>query len=375
MRETNLNPVPAPWRIAAAGVLFGAVLVGTHWIGVHPASLKSTEPLTAISGQPMIPSTTTVSTGLIPRSGINPGGPMIPAGSTTHRTSLVGTRSSSTSPKQQATITAATFLSAIPPYPGSTARTPPPYVSAETGLPMGPSGATVQSVMGIPATPDLVDLYRAWRVPTSASTVANWVSQELTAAGYTQTSAGSTMQGDEVQGIGSAWTKSGSSDAQFTASIWVNGSNSALLRYDGVVTYVPARSSNEYLATGASEVTISTTGWPGEADVHDQVQIKAQATIEKLVSTFNALPVGYQGAVVCPAEPTSTWTMTLTFAYSNGISVVTEKPSCGSFAVFLGTQGQFPYLSDTNRALLNLSGELLGVPSVTTSQSGIAVRP
>lgn len=215
-------------------------------------------------------------------------------------------------------------------------------------------------------TPDVVDLYRAWTVSASAATVQALVSQQLSAAGYTEGETSGSAKYGVLQGMGSGWMAPGAPSAQLQVSIQIDGTNTS----HAVVIYVPARPPGAFLASGPASVQITATGWPGQAAAKVQVTATDPATIAGLVATFNALPVGFQGVRSCPMDPGGgQWRLTMDFRYAAGTSVTTEVPSCGSYAVSIGISGNGMALSDSGRQLLNLVGRAFGLPSVTPGQS------
>jgi hypothetical protein len=229
--------------------------------------------------------------------------------------------------------------------------------------------------MGMPGTPDLVDLYRIWRVPASAQVVQSWVASRLTAAAYTRSGTSASIDHGATTSLGSAWVApGGNSDAELEVATSVAGPAS-LVRYDAVVQYLPAHPASEMLPLGPNSVRIRATGWPGlQGAAAGPVTVTGAATIDALVVAFNALPVAPQGAFSCPAGLAGgQWRLTLDFVYPTHTLQVTERPDCAWYAVSLAGDGAALQLSDADRTLLNLAAPVLGLRPVSAGLSIWAV--
>ena len=360
------------WRIVEAALCFGGILVVTARPGARPAAPP---PPVSTSAPPRVFIQAAAGRS-VTKSG-DPTSPHTPL-------NRGGSASSPPSPHQAALAQAQELLAALAPYPGAVPLTPAPYINAasagEKGVLLPPSvaGAPEEPAMGTPGTPDLVDLYRVWRVPASASVVQSWVASRLTAAAYSRSGTSASIDHGATTSLGSAWTApGGNSDAELEVATAIIGSASALVRYDAVVQYLPAHPASEKLPPGPISVRIRTTGWPGlQGAAAGPVTVIGAATIDALVAAFNALPVAPQGAFSCPAELSGgQWHLTLDFVYPTRTLQVTERPSCAWYGVSLDSNGGALQLSDADRTLLNLAAPVLGLRRVSAGTAIWAVPP
>ncbi len=112
---------------------------------------------------------------------------------------------------------AQTLLNLLPAYPGAELVSDQAYTPAAGGAPVQvPAVLGLSPAMGVPASSNLVDLYRQWKVPADPATVLAWIRRQATAKGLHQVGSASSNGpgGVSSQGVAFAQRTAAGPDAR-----------------------------------------------------------------------------------------------------------------------------------------------------------------
>ena len=261
---------------------------------------------------------------------------------------------------------AVALLGLLPAYPRATRIGPSPYgdVSASPeglahlprpgDLPLGPA-------MGVPASPELIDLYQEWRAPVDPNTVLAWVKQEASQRGLVQTGSGSSSgpkPQDDTEGLAFAQSGGAGLVPGLEVSVQSAGGGQSLVRYDAMVIWTPPRPKGENLPVGVSAVRVQVREGLQERMVKT-VTVTDPAQVAHLVSLVAALPLDTRGVTSCPVDMGRE--VRLTFLGPGQQEVTVSEGTCDS--VTFGPLGAFPALTDPGLGLWKAAVTLVGEPS------------
>jgi hypothetical protein len=177
-------------------------------------------------------------------------------------------------------------------------------------IPIGslPRSSPIGFVPARPATPNLVDVHRIWRVPGSPRKVLAIV-RHSHPAGLTINGGGSsgkhgvgepeveylwyvTFQAQPGRGLGSE---------VLAISMTAAPGGGTLLRADGEVVWLSARSPTERVPAGVSSIEVARGPTYKQMTLHRR--IIAAGSVRRIVAAIDTLPIVQPGTWVCPEEP------------------------------------------------------------------------
>jgi len=181
-----------------------------------------------------------------------------------------------------------------------------------------PRSSPIDSAPGRPATPNLVDVHRVWRVPgrprEALATVRGSHPAGLPVDG--EGSGGSRgVDGREVEDFWyvsfRAAPRRGLGSEQLSLSMTAAPGGGTLLRADGQVVWLSLRSAAERIPAGARSIEV--TRESGRGRVSLRRTIAAPASVARIVAAVDRLPIVQPGTVVCPAERAQAPVVVLSF--------------------------------------------------------------
>ena len=241
-----------------------------------------------------------------------------------------------------------TLLQSLPAYPGARPVGPSPYgverVDSEGRA--APDGAPLQAATLI-MSPDLVDVFRVWRVPGDALAAVDWIDKWEQGRGWNGLGSG---QGHGPQPADDTASRTfaapGTPGADRTPQIQVVAAGDGLVRYDALVVFVPPRPAGETVPPGATEGVVTTCNGIPERQVA-QTTVRDPGAVARLAAEVNGLPRTTTGVVLCAAD--SGFRVFIDFRYAKRLGVgIMDFPACWS-ATFMGPE-RWPGLSDQGLA-------------------------
>jgi hypothetical protein len=247
--------------------------------------------------------------------------------------------SASATPRSRAAADAASILASFVPPPSATRLTAEPTAG----------GGALSRPAAVPRSSDLVDDVSWWRVHGSPQTVLAW---EKTHLPRRFTLAGSGMAGSPPTVWSQQYTLPSVSGVLAQRELAMEtvsaGGGQSAVRVDAQVTWLPAKPASERIPSGAKLVTISAISGPiVGAKVPAPVTITNAATVQRIASLVNGLPIFPPGVYSCPADLGRAVQMTFR-ATAGGppLAVVTAGvASCQGVGFTVGGQRQ-PALAD-----------------------------
>lgn len=208
-----------------------------------------------------------------------------------------GSTTASTTPKTRAAADAASILQSFVPPSGAVRL---------TAAPDADHGALGRPVTPV-ASPNTVDNVSWWRVKGTPQAVLAWEKSHISSR-FKATGSGS---GFSVGHQSTMWSQQYSlppvpgllDQRQLAVSAVNDGEGQTALRVDSQVTWLPAKPASERIPASAKAVTISAS--PGvirDGKVPAPVTITSAATVEKIASLVEGLPVFPPGRYSCPAD-------------------------------------------------------------------------
>jgi hypothetical protein len=171
-----------------------------------------------------------------------------------------------------------------------------------------PRSSPLRLAPGRPATPNLVDVHRIWRVSGRPREVLAAVRQSRP-TGLAINGGGSAGQHGVGQREVEYWwyvsfqaaARAGLGSEALAISTTAAPGGGTLVRADGEVVWLSARPSAERVPAGVRSVEV--TRGPTYKRVTLRRTISSQASVRRVVAVLNALPIVQPGAWSCPAEP------------------------------------------------------------------------
>lgn len=256
-----------------------------------------------------------------------------------------GSAAASTTPKSRAAADAASILQSF---------VPPKGASRLTAAPSADNGALKRPATAI-ASPDLVDDVSWWKVPGSPQTVLAWEKAHLPSSFRWSGSGSSFTVGHAPTSWSEQWSLasvSGVLDERQLAVEAVNdGSGQTALRVDAQVDWVPAKLASERVPASARVVTIAASSGTVKEKTPAPVTITNAATVAKIASLVDGLPVSSPGERSCPLDLGKAVQMTFrATAKGSPLAVVTaDSGGCQNVNFTVGGKAQ-PALSNGGTA-------------------------
>ena len=153
-----------------------------------------------------------------------------------------------------------------------------------------------------PATPNVADRHRYFRVPGPTDEALNWVQAHLPAGAH-QVSSGTAIGpgGASMFFVGDALPAANRALASRELLVAVARLHSATaMRVDAQVVWLTARPASERIPAGVRSVRVSSQR-PGQPTSPAQT-VSAAAQVARVVSLVNGLPAAQPGAYACPAD-------------------------------------------------------------------------
>lgn len=287
--------------------------------------------------------------------------PSTVASSTTHGTvhpPLVPPVIPAAAARTAALAQAADLLNLLPAYPGGALITATPYATAASGGNPAAGSPALEPAVGVPVSPDLIDIYREWRVAAPASTVLSWAKAQAAAQGLHQTASGSSTAPTGAEaGVAFSRMAGGGLTPALQVSAETTASGTTWVRYDAMVIWTPPRPAGENLPSGVSSVHIQlVNGLPSH--VVATVTVTSPSQVAHLVAIEQSLPVDTRGAHSCPLSTGQE--VLLDFSRPGAPPVPVSLGTCGD-AEF-GAAGAYPALFDAGNALWDAAVALAGKP-------------
>jgi hypothetical protein len=245
----------------------------------------------------------------------------------------------SATPRGRAAADAASILASFVPPPGAARLTAEPAAD----------GGALSRPAAMPRLSDLVDDVSWWRVPGSPQTVLAWekthLPQRFTLAGSGTAGSPPTMWSQQytLPSVAGVLTQRGLAMETVSA-----GGGQSVVRVDAQVAWLPAKPVSERIPSGVKVVTISAISGPiVGAKVPAPVTITNAATVQRIASLVNGLPIFPPGVYSCPADLGRAVQMTFrATAAGPPVAVVTAGlASCQGVGFTVGGQRQ-PALAD-----------------------------
>jgi hypothetical protein len=263
-------------------------------------------------------------------------------------------------------VVAAIAFAHVPTNP-SQARRVAQRILANAQLPPGaqksvsdPSGSKLGRPGSYPATPDLVDVHRFWRVPGDVQSVFDWIESHPPAGSSGQQGAGTgNSNGIVSQYVGFSLLGPGSGGAPSEVLMYTGAparGGGTALRVDAQVVWLFKRPASERIPAGVDQLAVSDRHSDGTTS---RWSIDDSARIRHAVSIINALPAGQPGARHCPADRGPY--VTLAFA-RRGVRLATadvDGGGCESVIMFIHGHRQHPLQG--NPELIDKLSSALGV--------------
>jgi hypothetical protein len=271
----------------------------------------------------------------------------------------------SATPRSRAAADAASILASFVPPPGA-ARLP-----AEPAA----DGGALSRPAAVPRSTDLVDDVSWWHVPGSPQAVLVWEKAHLPGR---YTLAGSGTAGSPPTVWSQQYTLPSVAGVLIQRELDMEtvsaGGGQSAVRVDAQVAWLPAKPASERIPAGAKQVTISAISGPiVGAKVPAPVTITNAATVQRIASLVDGLPIFPPGVYSCPADLGRAVQMTFR-ATAGGppLAVVTAGlASCQGVGFTVGGQRQ-PALADG----ASLARQVLAITGLRwTGYGGGALMP
>jgi hypothetical protein len=260
-----------------------------------------------------------------PRAGTSPEAPSSKAPSSKAPSSKAPSSKAlpALSPRQRAVADAAAISASFVPPPGARRLTRAP----------GADGGALKQPFTQPASPNLVDDPSWWLAPGQPQAVLAWEQAHLPRR-FTSTGTGE----GSGPGESTVWSQEFSLPVvpavldlrQLVIEVVSAGHGQTAIRVDSQVTWLPAKPAAERVPAAARSVTItavpglagSTMIGPVDITPHAPVTITNQATLRRIESLADGLPVFPPGMYSCPADNGSGLTLTFRGASGRTLAVV-----------------------------------------------------
>jgi hypothetical protein len=231
------------------------------------------------------------------------------------------------------------------------AELPPGAVAAASD----PSGGLLPGAPH-PATPNLIDLRRFWRVPGDPAAVFDWIKAHPPAgANSSFTGTGGDRAGVTARWIGFSF---GRPWAMLVFGVAAARGGGTALRVDAQVVWVLLRSPSERIPAGASSIAVTERGLDGHPSgnwtVADPERVKRAAKL------IDRLPAAQPGATACAND--SGPYVTLAFLSKSGADLATAVvDGSGCLGVTLSIHGRQQHPLDGNPRLVGELSKALGL--------------
>jgi hypothetical protein len=229
---------------------------------------------------------------------------------------------------------------------------PPGAVAAASD----PSGGTLAHPGAYPATPNLIDLHRFWRVPGDPAEVFDWIKAHRPAgSGASYSGASGDKEGITAQWMG--FSVGGSSKTLVFGVAAARGGGSAL-RVDAQVVWVLERSPTERIPAGVHAVKVSEQRLGGPP--RGPWTITTHARLADAAALIDRLPASQPGLSSCPSD-TGPY-VTLAFLSPSGANLATAVvDGSGCLGVTLSIDGRQRHGLEGNAKLVGELSRALGV--------------
>jgi hypothetical protein len=243
-----------------------------------------------------------------------------------------------------------------------------PQLLAALALPPGASSAVADpsrsSVLGQapsrPATPNLVDVHKFWRVPGGPQAALAWI-QAHPPAGSTRDMSGESLGTNREISRWDGYAFAPLAAVLSSRVLLVTAARAAgggtALRADAQVVWVSTRPAWEHVPGGVKLVTL-TVRRPGKPTSAPRT-VTGAMRVDKIVALVNALPLMQPGAVACPADVGPL--VKLDFRRARGLApvatAVADRSGCGGVRFRLGGRSG-PTLAGSPRVIRLLSSLL-----------------
>jgi hypothetical protein len=225
-------------------------------------------------------------------------------------------------------------------------------------------GRRLNAAALVEASPQLVDLHRFWRVAESPADVLAWLHKHVpsgSVVGGTGTSSGPGFSIDSIQ-FGFRAVSRVLLWRDLVVSVAAARGRGAAIRADAEDVWVLERPRSERVPSGTAQIDVAVTRTDfktGHTSTTPQTVTKA-ATIQKVISLVDALPMDQLGAVPCPVDLGPD--VTLKFLPASGstpLAVATAQgEGCGLVSFTVESKAE-PDLADGG-TLVERLGRLLG---------------
>ncbi len=170
-----------------------------------------------------------------------------------------------------------------------------------------PRASPIRSAPGRPATPNVVDVDRIWRVPGRPRAALAAVRHSHPAGLLVNGEGSGGRHGVGEREVEYFWYVSfqapprpGLGSEQLSVSMTAAPGGGTLLRADGQVVWLNVRSAAERVPAGVSSIEVTRGAGHGRASLRRT--ITAAASVARIVTALDRLPIVQPGTVVCPDE-------------------------------------------------------------------------
>jgi len=225
----------------------------------------------------------------------------------------------------------------------------PPDASPTTSVPDALAAAS-----STPATPNLIDVDRLWRVGMTIEEAIAFVAAHpptgMTCTGG-GTSGGAGVVSSEDITFDLTSLPAGIASAQLQVAVAPTAATSSAIRVDAQVVFFPSRSEQEQVPAADAVVVVTRSGFfPSGAPAATSVTRTDPATVKNLASILDRLPAAVPGIRSCPSVSLH---YQLAFATRAGspANYVATTTACDQVIVTVGGASLLPALSDVDGTL------------------------
>jgi hypothetical protein len=211
-----------------------------------------------------------------------------------------------------------------------------------------------------PATPNLVDRHRFWRVPGTSDDALHWVQSHLPAGAHQVTSgSGGGPGGPSVFFVGYGLPAGSRAIASRELLVAVASRRAGTaMRVDAQVIWLTTRPASERIPAGVTAVTAVVQS-PGQPGSPPQTFTDA-AKVARIVALVDRLPAAQPGAYACPADAGPVVDLGFTSGGTNPRRLATARADaggCGEVSLTIGGKRE-PALSGGRRLIDQLHSQL-----------------
>ena len=225
------------------------------------------------------------------------------------------------------------------------------------------------SVAGVPATPDVVDYHRFWRVPGDPHAVIDWIEAHHPAGATTSSTGSESRDGAPVTwSVIFAFTGIVRGVSEEVLGVGVTGAKGGgtAIRADGLAVWLIPRPVAEVVPAGTRAVSVS-MDQPGGRNYRVST-ITAPQPINRLVALIDSLPRAQPGAIACPTMGQHAGLLDVRFLAASGGKPLARAVETGCGGLSFAIRGRTKSGLDAGTNLERLLWQLGALPACGVGQ-------